>query len=73
MPTNRSRRTSGPARTALVLLACLAVVGSVFVLFHRGVGPLPNPESCQARVGGVVVDLSTDQVVQLLSREALAG
>ena len=33
----------------------------MFVLFHRGVGPLPNPESCQARVGGVVVDLSTEQ------------
>ena len=45
----------------VVLLACLAVVAGVAVLFDRGVGPLPNSESCQARVGGVVVDVSTEQ------------
>jgi hypothetical protein len=45
----------------VVLLACLAVVAGVAVLFDRGVGPLPDPEGCQARVGGVVVDLDTEQ------------
>jgi hypothetical protein len=44
-----------------VLLACLAVAAGVFALYDRGVGPLPNPEGCQASVGGVVVDLSTEQ------------
>ena len=63
MPTrSRSGRRQGRlGRTAAVLLACLGVVAGVFVLFNRGVGPLPDPESCQARVGGVVVDLSTEQ------------
>jgi len=37
------------------------VVAGLAVLFDRGVGPLPNPEGCTARVGGVVVDLSTEQ------------
>jgi hypothetical protein len=72
MPTRRTRRTSGPARTALVLLACLAGVASVFVLFNRGVGPLPDPESCQARVGGVVVDLSTEQAENATTIVAVA-
>jgi hypothetical protein len=49
------------SRIALVLLACLAVVAAVGILVYRGVGPLPDPEGCQARVGGVVVDLSTEQ------------
>ena len=59
MPTRR--RGSGPARAAVVLLACLAVAAGVFALYDRGVGPLPDPEGCQASVGGVVVDLSTEQ------------
>jgi hypothetical protein len=46
----------------LVLLAVLIVVGGVGVALYRGgVGPLPDPEGCTARVGGVVVDLSPDQ------------
>src|SRR6476620_11168248 len=71
MPT---RRSSGSrlGRTALVLLACLAVVAGVFVLFDRGVGPLPNPEGCQARVGGVVVDLSTEQAENATTIVAVA-
>ena len=59
MPTRR--RGNGPARAAVVLLACLAVAAGVFALYDRGVGPLPDPEGCQASVGGVVVDLSTEQ------------
>ena len=59
MPTRR--RGSGAVRAAVVLLACLAVAAGVFALYDRGVGPLPDPEGCQARVGGVVVDLSTEQ------------
>jgi len=71
MPTRR-RQPSRLGRTALVLLACLAVVAGVFVLFDRGVGPLPNPEGCQARVGGVVVDLSTEQAENATTIVAVA-
>src|SRR6476661_2841530 len=70
MPTRRRNGSLG--RTALVLLACLAVVAGVFVLFDRGVGPLPNPEGCQARVGGVVVDLSTEQAENATTIVAVA-
>ena len=70
MPTRR--RSGRLARTAVVLVACLAVVAGVFVLFHRGVGPLPDPESCQARVGGVVVDLSTEQAENATTIVAVA-
>jgi hypothetical protein len=48
------------------------VVAGVFVLFNRGVGPLPNPEGCQARVGGVVVDLSTEQAENATTIVAVA-
>jgi hypothetical protein len=58
----RTSRAQGRLRRAtLVLLLCLAVVVGVGVLFYRGVGPLPNPEGCSARVGGITVDLSTEQ------------
>jgi hypothetical protein len=58
----RTSRSQGRLRRApLVLVLCLAVVGGVGVLFYRGVGPLPNPEGCTARVGGLTVDLSTEQ------------
>jgi hypothetical protein len=54
------------------LLACLAVVAGVFVLFDRGVGPLPDPEGCTARVGGVVVDLTTEQAENATTIAAVA-
>jgi len=58
----RTSRSQGRLRRAtLVLLLCLAVVVGVGVLFYRGVGPLPNPEGCTAEVGGLTVDLSTEQ------------
>jgi hypothetical protein len=69
MPT---RRNGSLGRTALVLLACLAVAAGVFVLFNRGVGPLPDPERCQARVGDVVVDLSTEQAENATTIVAVA-
>ena len=34
-----------------------SLVGGLVAVFQRGVGPLPDPEGCQARVEGVVVDL----------------
>ena len=71
MPT-RGRSRGRLGRSALVLLACLAVVGGVFVLFNRGVGPLPDPEGCQARVGGAVVDLSTEQAENATTIVAVA-
>ncbi|MEP6816088.1 MAG: hypothetical protein ABI873_11105 [Marmoricola sp.] len=46
----------------LVFLAVLVVIGGVGTLLYRGgVGPLPDPEGCTARVGGAVVDLTTEQ------------
>jgi hypothetical protein len=74
MPTSRrtGRRQGRLAPTAVVLLACLAVVAGVLVLFNRGVGPLPDPQGCQARVGGVVVDLSTEQAENATTIVAVA-
>ncbi|CAN5597684.1 heavy metal transporter [soil metagenome] len=69
MPT---RRRGGLVRAAVVAVACLAVVAGVLVLFKRGVGPLPDPESCQARVGGVVVDLSSEQAENATTIVAVA-
>src|SRR4051794_15420829 len=59
MPTRRS----GHRRvlvTSLVLLLVLGL-GVVVVSLRKGVGPLPDPEGCEARVGGVSVVLSTEQ------------
>jgi hypothetical protein len=62
MPTERVRRRRRRLGAALfVLLSCAALVGGLFVLLDQGVGPLPDPEGCQARVGGVTVDLSPEQ------------
>ena len=71
MPTDR-RRGRGRGGTLLVLLACLALVGGGFLLFHRGVGPLPGPEGCTAEVGGTVVDLSTEQAENAATISAVA-
>ena len=70
MPT----RTRGGTlvRAALVLVACLAVVAGLFVLFDRGVGPLPDPEGCTATVGGVTVELSTEQAENATTIVAVA-
>lgn len=54
-------RTSRFGRLGLTLLLTLAVVAGVGVMMLRGVGPLPDPEGCEARVGGVRVWLSTEQ------------
>ncbi|HEX4976688.1 MAG TPA: hypothetical protein VFV40_02380 [Nocardioides sp.] len=54
-------RTSRVRRVGLTLVLVLAVVAGVGVLMLRGVGPLPDPEGCEARVGGVRVWLDTDQ------------
>jgi hypothetical protein len=54
-------RTSRLRRGALTVVLALVVVAAVGVLMLRGVGPLPDPEGCEARVGGVTVALSTEQ------------
>ncbi len=54
-----------------LLLAAL-VAGGLFVLFDQGVGPLPDPEGCRARVGGVVVDLDTEQAENATTIAAVA-
>jgi hypothetical protein len=70
MPTRTRRGTL--TRAALVLVAVLAVVAGVFVLFDRGVGPLPDPPGCTASVGGVVVDLSSEQAENATTIVAVA-
>ena len=61
-PTRRPPGRPHRARNAAVtLLLALVVVAGVGLLFRQGVGPLPDPESCTAQVGDVVVDLSTEQ------------
>src|SRR3954451_13680525 len=71
MPTERRRR--GPLGCVLlVLLTCVALVAGLAVLFGRGLGPLPDPEGCQARVAGAVVDLSTEQAENASTIAAVA-
>lgn len=54
-------RTSRLRRAGLVAVLVLVVVAGVGVLMLRGVGPLPDPEGCEAEVGGLTVSLSTEQ------------
>src|SRR4051812_44489433 len=71
MPTERRRR--GPLGCVLlVLVTCVALVAGLALLFGRGVGPLPDPEGCQARVAGAVVDLSTEQAENASTISAVA-
>jgi hypothetical protein len=57
-----TRRRSGALRRAVfTLVAAAVVVVVVGLVFHKGVGPLPDPEGCSATVGGTSVDLSTEQ------------
>jgi len=56
----------------LVLLAGIALVVGLFVVFDRGAGPIPNPEGCQARVNGAVVDLTTEQAENASTISAVA-
>lgn len=51
-------RAAGVLLGGLAVLAVVAVLG---VLVYSGVGPLPDREGCRAEVGGVVVELSTEQ------------
>jgi hypothetical protein len=59
MPT-RGTRHRGILTTTLVLLVLIGA-GAAVLLLREGVGPLPDPEGCEARVGGVSVVLSTEQ------------
>ena len=69
MPTRRRRRLALPL---LVLLAGVALVAGLVVVLGRGVGPLPDPEGCRADVGGVVVDLTTEQAENAATISAVA-
>jgi hypothetical protein len=59
MPTRRSGRRPVLVASLVLLLVLGAIV--VVVSLRKGVGPLPDPEGCEARVGGVSVVLSTEQ------------
>jgi len=48
-------------RTWVVVLLCLGLGVGAGLLWRTGVGPLPDPEGCQARVGGVTVSLTVTQ------------
>lgn len=65
-------RTSRFGRAGLTLLLVLAVVAGVGVMMLRGVGPLPDPEGCEARVGDVRVWLSTEQAENAATIAAIA-
>ena len=54
-------RTSRLRRATLTVVLALVVVAGVGVLMLQGVGPLPDPEGCEATVGDVSVSLSTEQ------------
>jgi hypothetical protein len=56
----RPRSETGRVRL-LVLVVVAAVLVGAGVLWRLGVGPLPDPEGCSAQVGGMTVDLSTEQ------------
>jgi hypothetical protein len=55
-----------------VAVLCAVLVVGLVVLFDRGVGPLPEPEGCRARVGGVAVDLTTEQADNAATIAAVA-
>ncbi len=67
MPTTdraacRLRRDErGRVRGWVAAAVVLAVGSGGALLWWNGAGPLPDPEGCQARVGGTTVDLSTKQ------------
>lgn len=72
MPTSRSRRRGRLLAPLLVLVVAAALVVGLFVAFQKGVGPLPAAEGCTAKVGGVSVDLSTEQAENATLISAIA-
>ena len=57
----RTTDDTGRVRVVLVLLAGLALTATAVVLVRLGAGPLPDPEGCEAEVGGVRVQLTLTQ------------
>jgi hypothetical protein len=73
MPTRRSTGARTAFRAALVVaVAVVVVVAGVAVLNRSGIGPLPAPEGCEARVNGTVVQLSTEQAENAATISAIA-
>jgi len=81
MPTRA--RSQGPFRRGgagrfllvgllVVAVALAAMVVGLNVLFGRRVGPIPAAEGCEATVGGVAVDLSTEQAENATLISAIA-
>jgi hypothetical protein len=48
------------------------VVAGITALFRQGVGPLPAPEGCEAKVAGTDVQLSTEQAENAATISAIA-
>jgi hypothetical protein len=74
MPTRRSSGARTAFRATLVVaVVAVVVVAGVALLFRKGVGPLPAPEGCQAKVnGGTTVQLSTEQAENAATISAIA-
>jgi len=69
--TSRHRTQHGRLKTLAALLV-LAVFGGVAYLFWSGAGPLPDPEGCSVTVGGVEVELDTEQAENAATITAIA-
>jgi len=73
MRTSRSSGARTVFRAALVVaVAVVVVVAGVALLFRQGVGPLPTPEGCEAKVNGTDVQLSTEQAENAATISAIA-
>ena len=68
MPTRRSALRA----VLVVAVAVVVVVAGVALLFRQGVGPLPAPEGCAAKVNGTDVQLSTEQAENAATISAIA-
>lgn len=60
-PEGGQSRARGFGTTVLVGLGALVLAAAGFVAFRTGVGPLPDPQGCTATIGGVEVNLTTEQ------------
>jgi hypothetical protein len=56
-----SRNEDGFVRGLLVLIVIGVVFVGVAIAFRAGLGPLPDPDSCSAKVGGITYSIDPEQ------------